>query len=93
MAKWKREQVGAVFKGLKNDDGVTGPDTLIFQEDVTFKKGDKLHLETKAYKEQNVTAMVQKGKMSEEVAEKAKYVISRMSEKVRADVVRLTKGE
>ena len=93
MAKWERKTVGAVFKGLKNDNGDLQADTLIFQDDVSFKKGDKLQLETKAFKEANLAAMVAKGKISEEVAEKARYVIGRMSEKVRADVVKLSKTE
>ena len=93
MAKWKREKVGAIFKGIKNDDGTTSPDALIFEMDANFKKGDKLQLETKTFKEQNVAQMVQKGIMSEETAEKAKYVISKMSDKIRADVVLLRKQQ
>lgn len=96
MAKWSRKSVGAVFKGLKNDDGTTSPNTLIFNEHaegIVLKKGDKLQLESKSYKEQNVGEMVKKGFMNEEVAEKARFVISKMSDKVLADVVLLKKNE
>ena len=91
MAKWDRKPVGAVFKGLKKDDGTEGPDTLIFSEDATFKKGDKLQIETKTYKEKNIGWMVKQGYMTEEKAEKAKYVVSTMSDKVRAEAVRVQK--
>lgn len=91
MAKWDRKKVGALFKGLTKDDGSLGPDTLIFETDVTFKKGDKLQIETKSFKEQNVNQMVAEGKMTEETAEKARFLISKMSEKIRAEVIKLTK--
>lgn len=93
MAKSSYKQVGVIWKGQKNKNGEQMADTIQFTDGFTPVKDAWYQLHTKAFKEQDLNAKVAKGWIAEEQAEKARYTISKMSDKVRAEIIEVLKTE
>lgn len=89
MAKWNKTVVGSVIKSKDKSK----PDYVKFKTNVSFKEGDTLSLETKAFKLSSLQEGVQAGRLNEELAAKIRETIEKMPDFVRGDLVRLTKNE
>lgn len=88
MAKWKRTVVGSV---LKPKDGNSGGDYIKFSQDVVFKKGTTLKLESKKQQLENLQGAASAGKLSADQAESIKERLEKIPDFVRFEVVHLEK--
>ena len=89
----KYTQVGTIWKGQKNKNGEQMSDSLQFKDGFTPVKDAWYQIHTKAFKEQDLENKIAKGWLSEEQAEKARYTVSKMSDKVRAEIIEVLKTE
>ena len=89
----KYTQVGTIWKGQPNKNGELMADTLQFKEGFTPVKDAWYQIHTKAFKENDLKQKIAKGWLSEDQAEKATYTVSRMSDKVRAEIIEVLKTE
>lgn len=87
MSKYERVVVGSVIKSKDKNK----PDYIKFRTNVSFKEGDTISLETKAFKLHSLEQAVQSGKLSEESASKIRASIEKMPDFVRGELVKLTK--
>lgn len=83
MAKLKREVVGSFLKA--KDDGKAP--YIKFKNDITFTKGDMVRVENKKFQLTSLDAAVQAGKLSGEIAEKARERINDIPEFVLGELV------
>lgn len=88
MSKYTRRTVGSVIKS-KNEGEM---DYIKIRDDVTFKKGDILQLESVKSKLASLEKAVSSGKLSEEVAEKVREQVSKTPDFVRFDIVQVNKS-
>lgn len=87
----KYNQVGTIWFGKVGDDGQQQPHTIQFKEGFVPKAGAWYQFHSKKYKETDLAQKIAKGWVNEEQAEKAKYTISKMSEKVIAEIIEVVK--
>lgn len=88
MAKMKRLKIGSVIKSkdpakadyIKLDDKLPGGT-------ITFKAGDYIQVESKAYQLSSLEKAIADGKLSEENAEKARDRINNIKDFIRAELV------
>lgn len=83
MAKLKREVVGSFLKA--KDEGKAP--YIKFKNDVAFNKGDMVRVENKKFQLTSLEAAVQAGKLSGEIAEKARERINDIPEFVLGELV------
>ena len=83
----KYTQVGTIWKGKADKNGDLMSDSLQFKPGFTPTEGAWYQIHTKAFKEADLKKKLAKGWISEEQAEKAEYTISKMSDKVRAEII------
>lgn len=86
--KYTRRGVGSVIKS--KDPG--GSDYIKIRDDVSFKKGDTLQLESAQSQLASLERAVSDGKLSEEVAEKVRDRIQKIPDWVRFEIVQVSKG-
>lgn len=86
--KYKRTVVGSVCKPKEAGK----PDYIKMREDVSFKKGDILRLESKKFQLDSLDQAVASGKLTGELAAKRKESIEKLPEWVRFEVVRLVQN-
>ena len=89
----KYTQVGTIWKGQKNKNGEQMADSLQFKEGFVPNADAWYQIHTKAFKEADLQNKIAKGWVNEDQAEKAKYTISKMSDKVRAEIIEVLKNE
>lgn len=82
--KLKREVIGSF---LKARDPEKQPPYIKIKNDVVFKANDIVRVENKAFQLQSIASAVENGKLSPEIAEKAKERINNMKEFVIAELV------
>lgn len=92
MGKYSRKNVGSIYKSKLQDQS----DYLVFRipegEELTFRNGDKLQVETKDFRLKNIEQGVANGRLSEDVALALKEKAEKTPEFVRAELVLLTKN-
>jgi hypothetical protein len=88
-SKLKREVVGSFLKS-KDDNK---PPYLKFRSAVTLKEGDMIRVENKKFQLQSLQGAVTAGKISGEIAEKAKERIEKIPDFVIAELVVLRSAE
>ena len=86
MAKWSRRQVGSIIKS--KDDR---PDYIKFSEDVVFKKGDTLSLESKKSQLASLEKAIEEKRLGGEAAAKARARIDSTPDWVRFQVIQVKK--
>jgi hypothetical protein len=84
---YKRTVVGSVLKS--KNEGET--DYIKINEDVSFKKGDTLSLESKKSQLASLAKAVENQKMSQEVADKIIANVEKMPDFIRFNIVKVTK--
>jgi len=89
----KYTQVGVIWKGKPNANGELMADTLKFNEGFVPNANAWYQIHTKTFKENDLKSKVEKGWVTPENAEKAAYTISKMSDKVRAEIIEVLKTE
>lgn len=92
MAKYKRQVIGQVIKGKKDEGtGVVKADYIKMDQDVTLKKGQYLNLENKASQLKGIDEAEHAGKLTSEVASNIREKIEKIPDFVRFQVVLLEK--
>lgn len=86
---WKRTVVANVCKDPKDDK----KSYIKFKQDVTFKAGDTLNLESAKEQMKNLETAIAEGKVSEDFGEKLKERIERIPDWIRFEVIRLERKE
>lgn len=89
MAKWKRSVVGSVCKDPKDNS----KSYIKFSQDVSFKKGDTVNLESAKDQLTNLESAMESGKISEDFGEKIKERIGRIPDWVRFEIVKVFKTD
>jgi len=84
---YKRTIVGSVLKS--KNEGET--DYIKINEDVSFKKGDTLSLESKKSQLASLEKNVENGKLSGDLADKIRSNIEKMPDFIRFNIVKVTK--
>ncbi len=86
---WTRRQIGSVVKKSEEKQKYAGVKefSIKITEDITLKAGEYLNLENKAFKLASLEA--NKGKMSEEVYEKALERINKMPDFVFFEIIKV----
>lgn len=87
----KYKQVGVIWKGKEDKNGFQMCDTFKFNEDFTPNPDCWYQVQTKDFKLRDLERKIQNGWVSEEQAEKIRYVISKMSDQVRAEIYEVAK--
>lgn len=82
--KLKREVIGSF---LKAKDPEKQPPYIKIKNDVVFKANDIVRVENRAFQLQSIESAVANGKLSPEIADKAKERIGKMADFVIAELV------
>ena len=85
--KYTRRTVGSVIKAKEPGKS----DYIKIKDDVTFKRGDTLQLESAQSQLASLESAVQSGKLSGELAEKIRERIQKIPDFVRFDIVQVSK--
>lgn len=85
MAKLKREVLGSFLKA--KEDGKTPYIKITSKNAVTFKEGDIIRVENKKFQMASLEAAIQAGKLTGEIAEKARERINKIPDFVLGELV------
>lgn len=86
--KLKREVIGSFLKAREPEAGKPQqPPYIKIKNDVVFKANDIVRVENKAFQLQSIETAVANGKLSPEIADKAKERIGKMADFVIAELV------
>lgn len=91
-SKYSRRNLGTIYTSKIEGQS----DYLQFKlpegESVTFYNGDKLQVETKSYRLNNIKNSLREGRLAPEVADKLLQNAEKMPDFVRAEIVQLKKN-
>jgi hypothetical protein len=87
----KYKQVGVIWKGKENKNGELMADTLEFSENFVPTPGAWYQIHTKKFKQDDLERKVKMGWLDDEKADKARYTIGKMSDKIRAEIIEIIK--
>lgn len=86
--KTKRSVVGSVLKSQKNPKEYY----IKFRDDIVFKKGETIRLESKKQQLESLEGAVAAGKLSEEIAETIRERIEKIPDFVQFELVKLSQS-
>lgn len=90
MGKYNRRVVGSVYKGKKDEQtGVLSADYIKIRDDISFRKGQVLRLESAEQQLTSLKKAVSEGKLSPDVGEQVQERIGKIPTYVRFEIVSL----
>lgn len=89
----KYTQVATIWFGKKSENGDQQPHSIKFIEGFVPNPEAWYQFQSKKFKEQDLDQKIAKGWIKPEQAEKARYSISKMSDKVIAEIIEVLKTE
>lgn len=88
--KYSRKNIGTIYVSKLEGQSDYMQFKLPEGEELVFRNGDKLQIETKVYRQKNIAKGLREGRLTPELADKLLENASKMPDFVRAEVVQLT---